>query len=94
MIKSEPSDSQNQPTANGELDPSSYARSMRHEGGGVKLPTTHLVDPHAALRGIRRGKRMLPVLLWREKRLRKKLAGRAAPPPVLRPAQTPMDSGI
>jgi hypothetical protein len=61
---------------------------------GVKLPTTHLVDPHAALRGIRRGKRMLPVLLWRERRLRKKLAGRAAPPPVLRPAQTPMDSGI
>jgi hypothetical protein len=60
----------------------------------VKLPTTHLVDPHAALRGIRRGKRMLPVLLWREKRLRKKLAGRPAPPPVLRPAQAPMDSRI
>ena len=61
---------------------------------GVKLPTTHLVDPHAALRGIRRGKRMLPVLLWREKRLRKKLAGRAASPPVLRSAQTSTDSRI
>ncbi len=61
---------------------------------GVKLPTTHLVDPHAALRGIRRGKRMLPVLLWRERRLRKKLDGRAAPPPVFRPAQTSMDSRI
>jgi cation diffusion facilitator CzcD-associated flavoprotein CzcO len=61
---------------------------------GVKLPTTHLVDPHAALRGIRRGKRMLPVLLWREKRLRKKLAGRASPPTVLRPAQSAMDSRI
>jgi hypothetical protein len=61
---------------------------------GVKLPTTHLVDPHAALRGIRRGKRMLPVLLWRERQLRKKIAGRAAPPPALRPAQTPMDSNI
>lgn len=45
---------------------------------GVRLPTTHLVDPHAALRSIRRGKRMLPVLEWKEKRLRKKLAGRSA----------------
>ena len=61
---------------------------------GVKLPTTHLVDPHAALRGIRRGKRMLPVLLWRERRLRKKLSGRVSPPPVLRPAQSSMDSRV
>jgi hypothetical protein len=43
---------------------------------GVKLPRTHLVDPHAALRSIRRGKRMLPVLIWKEKRLRRKFAGR------------------
>jgi hypothetical protein len=43
---------------------------------GAKLPTTHLVDPHAAIRGIHRAKRMLPVLLWKEKRLRKKLAAR------------------
>ena len=43
---------------------------------GVKLPRTHLVDPHAALRSIRRGKRMLPVLIWNEKRLRRKFAGR------------------
>lgn len=41
---------------------------------GVKLPTTHLVDPHAAIRGIRRAKRMLPLLVWKEKRLRKKLS--------------------
>src|SRR5258708_42744 len=40
MIRSDPSDSQNQPTANGELDPSSYALSTRHDGGGMKLPTT------------------------------------------------------
>jgi cation diffusion facilitator CzcD-associated flavoprotein CzcO len=40
---------------------------------GVRLPTTHLADPHASLRSIRRGKRMLPLLVWREKRLRKKL---------------------
>src|ERR1700682_2913804 len=61
---------------------------------GVKLPTTHLVAPHAALCGIRGGNRMLPVLLWREKRLRKKLAGRASPPTELRPAQSAMDSRI
>jgi hypothetical protein len=47
---------------------------------GVKLPTTHLVDPHASLRAIRRGRKMLPVLVWREKKLRKKLGGRPAPP--------------
>jgi hypothetical protein len=41
---------------------------------GLKLPTTHLIDPHAAIRGIRRGKRMLPLLAWKEKRLRKKLS--------------------
>jgi hypothetical protein len=42
---------------------------------GVQLPRTHLVDPHAALRNIRRGRRMLPLLIWKEKRLRKKFAG-------------------
>src|SRR5260370_23314652 len=49
---------------------------------GVKIPRTHLVDPHAAIRAIRRGKRMLPLLLWKEKRLRKALAGGAAAPPL------------
>jgi hypothetical protein len=44
------------------------------KASGVKLPTTHLVDPHAAIRGIRRAKRLLPILLWKEKRLRRKLA--------------------
>jgi cation diffusion facilitator CzcD-associated flavoprotein CzcO len=52
---------------------------------GVKPPTTHLVDPHAALRSIRRGKRMLPLLLWKEKRLRKKLGTRATAPPIVVP---------
>jgi hypothetical protein len=47
---------------------------------GVKIPRTHLVDPHAAIRAIRRGKRMLPLLLWKEKRLRKTLAARTAAP--------------
>ena len=50
---------------------------------GVKIPQTHLVDPHAAIRAIRRGKRMLPLLLWKEKRLRKTLtAGTATSPPI------------
>jgi hypothetical protein len=49
---------------------------------GVRIPTTHLVDPHAAIRAIRRGKRMLPVLLWKERRLRKALAGRTVVPPI------------
>lgn len=42
---------------------------------GAPLPKTHLVDPIAALRGIRRARRMLPLLAWKERRLRKKLAG-------------------
>jgi cation diffusion facilitator CzcD-associated flavoprotein CzcO len=42
---------------------------------GVKLPKTHLVDPHAALRGIKRAKRMLPLLAWKERKLRKRLSG-------------------
>ena len=44
---------------------------------GAKLPTTHLVDPHAALRAIRHAKRMLPLLAWKEKRLRKKFSAPA-----------------
>lgn len=48
---------------------------------GVKLPTTHLVDPHAALRSMRRARWTLPLLVRKEKKLRKKLAGarQAAP---------------
>jgi cation diffusion facilitator CzcD-associated flavoprotein CzcO len=54
---------------------------------GVRLPTTHLVDPHASLRAIRRGRKMLPILIWREKKLRKKLGGRPAQPAIpVRPA--------
>jgi cation diffusion facilitator CzcD-associated flavoprotein CzcO len=48
---------------------------------GAQPPRTHLVDPHAALRSIRRGKRMLPVLLWKEKKLRKKFAARGSGAP-------------
>ncbi len=50
---------------------------------GVRLPTTHLVDPHVALRSIRRGKRMLPLLIWKEKKLRRKFAGGVSSPPAV-----------
>src|ERR1700675_4548279 len=60
---------------------------------GVRLPTTHLVDPHASLRAIRRGKRMLPVLLWKEKQLRKKFAGRSNAPPAVS-AIAAIDRGV
>jgi hypothetical protein len=50
---------------------------------GARLPRTHLVDPHAALRAVRRGKRMLPLLLWKEKKLRRKMAALPLAPPVL-----------
>jgi hypothetical protein len=39
---------------------------------GVRIPRTHLVDPHAAIRSIRRGTRFLPLLIRREKKLREK----------------------
>jgi hypothetical protein len=51
---------------------------------GVRPSQTHLVDPHAALRGIKRGKRMLPLLVWKEKKLRKKFAGSATVPTMRR----------
>jgi cation diffusion facilitator CzcD-associated flavoprotein CzcO len=46
---------------------------------GVRIARTHLVDPHAAIRGMRRGMRFLPLLLRREKKLRKKYRLPAAP---------------
>ena len=60
---------------------------------GVRPSQTHLVDPHAALRGIKRGKRMLPLLVWKEKKLRKKFAG-SATVPTMRRATTAIDREI
>jgi cation diffusion facilitator CzcD-associated flavoprotein CzcO len=54
---------------------------------GVHPSRSHLVDPHAALRSMKRGKRTLPLLLWKERRLRKKLAGQQSPRP--RPIASP-----
>jgi hypothetical protein len=42
---------------------------------GAKLPTTHLIDPIASLRRIRVANWTLPLLLRKEKKLRKKFAG-------------------
>ncbi|CAN5347202.1 NAD(P)-binding domain-containing protein [soil metagenome] len=43
---------------------------------GAKLPTTHLIDPIATLRQIRIANWTLPLLTRRERKLRKKFAGR------------------
>lgn len=43
---------------------------------GAKLPTTHLIDPIASLRQIRIADWTLPLLLRREKKLRKKFASK------------------
>jgi len=57
-------------------------------GGALRLPATHLVDPHAAKRRIRGAKPMLPVLLWKENKLRNKLIFPSKAAPVL-PAINP-----
>jgi cation diffusion facilitator CzcD-associated flavoprotein CzcO len=45
---------------------------------GAKPPTTHLLDPHKALRQMKFAKYTLPLLLRRERRLRKRLTPAAA----------------
>ena len=45
---------------------------------GAKLPTTHLVDPHKALRQMRYAKYTLPLLLRKERKLRKRISGQGA----------------
>jgi hypothetical protein len=45
---------------------------------GAKPPDTHLIDPIASLRGIRIANWTLPLLLRRERRLRRKYAGNRA----------------
>lgn len=48
---------------------------MKHSG--AKLPDSHLVDPIAALRQMKIAKYTLPLLLKKEKKLRKKYAGKS-----------------
>ena len=43
------------------------------KASGAKLPTTHLVNPYAALRAMKRAKWLLPLLIRKEKKLRAKL---------------------
>ncbi|OYT73415.1 MAG: hypothetical protein CFK52_02280 [Chloracidobacterium sp. CP2_5A] len=58
--------------------------SVVFEASGEKLPTTHLVDPHAALRRMWLAQRLLPLLARKERRLR----ARAATLPLWTPPQT------
>jgi hypothetical protein len=52
------------------------------KASGARPPPTHLLDPHRALRQMRRAKYTLPLLLWQERRLRKRL--QPPTPPLLR----------
>jgi hypothetical protein len=45
---------------------------------GAKLPETHLIDPIASLRKMRIADWTLPILLRKEKKLRKKFSGKTA----------------
>jgi len=45
---------------------------------GAKLPTTHLVDPHKALRQMKFAKYTLPLLLRKERKLRQRIQPKAA----------------
>jgi hypothetical protein len=60
---------------------------------GVRPSRTHLVDPHAAIRTMKRGKRMLPLLIWKEKKLRKKFVGQTITS-AARPAAPTIDRGL
>jgi len=56
---------------------------------GQKPPASHLVNPGAALRQIRRAKRLMPLLLPRaERRLRRRIR-REAPPAIEAPLAWP-----
>jgi hypothetical protein len=55
---------------------------------GMRLPQTHLVDPHAALRGMKFARRfLLPRLPAKERKLRRKL-NTPAPPAYTPPASS------
>jgi flavin-binding monooxygenase-like protein len=43
------------------------------KASGVRPPRSHLVDPHRAMRQMRRAPYTLPLLRWKEQRLRKRL---------------------
>jgi len=60
---------------------------------GVRPSRTHLVDPHAAIRTMKRGKRMLPLLIWKEKKLRKKFVGQMITS-AARPTAPTIDRGL
>jgi hypothetical protein len=43
------------------------------KASGARPPRSHLLDPHHAMRQMRRAKYALPLLLWQERRLRQRL---------------------
>ena len=49
------------------------------KASGARPPPTHLLDPHRAMRQMRRAKYTLPLLLWQERRLRKRLQPTTSP---------------
>ncbi len=56
---------------------------------GARLPTTHLVDPHKALRQMRYAKYTLPLLLRKERKLRQRIKPAAASVPIATRPITP-----
>ena len=63
------------------------------KASGARPPRTHLLDPHRAMRQMRRATYTLPLLLWQERRLRTRLKPPA--PPVWRPdGRAPPDPEI
>ncbi|SRR6266581_6105874 len=60
---------------------------------GVRLVPSHLIDTHAALRNIQRGKRLPRLLPWKKKKPRRKLAPHHTTPPVL-PAKPTTDPRV
>lgn len=59
----------------------------------VPLPPTHLIDAHAALRSIPRGKWLLELLPGKQRKPRRKLAPHDTTPPVL-PAKPTTDPRV
>jgi hypothetical protein len=63
------------------------------KASGARPPRTHLLDPHRAMRQMRRATYTLPLLLWQERRLRTRLKPPA--PPAWRPdGRAPPDPEI
>jgi cation diffusion facilitator CzcD-associated flavoprotein CzcO len=56
---------------------------------GKKIPRSHLVNPHQAMRQMKIDKLMLPLLRFRERRLRRRFEGQPAMNPEIQPSPPP-----